>query len=189
MKKLLNYLNSISQLEEGTVQFLVQNLKETEIKKKDFVLIEGHICRHIYFIEIGLLRCFHNHNDKEISSAFMKEGDLVASAMSFFNQSISRESIQALEDCCLFSLSYDELQFAYFNFPDFNTLGRILTEHHYQLIQESLLSLRMHSAREKYLFLRSHFPQILQRVSSKHISSYLGITEETLSRIRSTKIN
>ena len=187
MKELLNYLNSINQLKEGTVQFLVQNIVEIEIKKKDFVLTEGHICRHIYFIEIGLLRCFHSHNDKEISSAFMKEGDFIVSAMSFFDQSISRESIQALEDCCLFSLSYDELQFAYSNFPDFNTLGRILTEHYYQLSQQSLFSLRMHTAREKYLFLRIHFPQILQRVSSKHISSYLGITEETLSRIRSAK--
>ena len=187
MEDFLDYWNSIIPLEKGTVDFLKENLEKIEIPKKGFVLTEGQICRNIYFITTGLLRCFHLQNGKEISSAFMKEGDIVVSVKSFFNQSISRENIQAIEDCSLFVLSYDELQVAYNSFPDFNTLGRILTEKYYQLSEQSIYSLRMHNAREKYLLLLNHFPQIAQRVPLKHIASYLSITQETLSRIRSQK--
>lgn len=187
MEDLLDYLNSVNKLKKASIDFLSQNLKEIEIPKKEFVLTEGHICRHIYFIKTGLLRSYHWHSGNEISSAFLKEGDLALSVKSFFNQSISRENIQALEDCSLFVLSYDELQFAYNSFPDFNSLGRILTEKYYQLSEQSLFSLRMHTAREKYLLLLKHFPQIAQRVPLKYIASYLSITQETLSRIRSQK--
>lgn len=187
MEELLTFLNSIYPLEKGSIDFLNKNLKWIEIPKKDFILKSGHICRNIYFIKTGLLRSFHVMDDREISSAFMKEGELILSVESFFNQSISNESIQALEDCFLFYISFEELQFAYQNFPDFNSLGRILTEKYYQLSERSLYSLRMQRAHEKYLFLLNHSPYIVQRVPLKYIASYLSITEETLSRIRSQK--
>ena len=117
----------------------------------------------------------------------MKEGDVIISVESFFNQLESKENIQALEDCLLFYVSYDELQYAYQNFPDFNTIGRILTQKYYQLSEQRLYSLRMQRAVERYLFLVDHFPQIIQRVPLKYIASYLGITEETLSRIRAQR--
>lgn len=187
MENLLTFLNSVHPLANDSMDFLSDNLKWIEIPKKDFILKEGHVCHNIYFIKTGLLRCFHVKNDREISSAFMREGEVIVSVESFFNQSISKESIHALEDSFLFYLSFNELQFAYQNFPDFNSLGRILTEKYYQLSEENLNLLRMQRAREKYRNLLDHFPYIVQRVPLKYIASYLSITEETLSRIRSQK--
>jgi CRP-like cAMP-binding protein len=187
MEELIFFLNSIRPLSKDTNDFLMSRLQFVEISKKSFVLREGDVCREIYFVTKGLLRCFYNKNEKDVSSWFMKEGDVVISVESFLKQTKSKENIQALEDCSLYYINYDELQLAYSNFSDFNTIGRILTEKYYLLSEQRLYSLRMQRASEKYLFLLNHFPQILLRVPLKYIASYLGITEETLSRIRAMK--
>lgn len=187
MEELLFFLNSIHPLNKDTRNFLISKLQFVEISKKSFLLKEGNVCREIYFVSKGLLRCFYIKHDKEISSWFMREGDVIISVESFFKQTESQEQIQALEDSSLYYISYDEMQFAFANFSDFNTIGRILTEKYYVLSEQRLYSLRMRRASERYLFLLNHFPQILLRVPLKYIASYLGITEETLSRIRSMK--
>src|SRR5450432_3278457 len=119
MTELLIFLNSIYPLSNGLNEYLTETLKSLEISKKDFVLKQGHICYNIYFISKGLVRCFYIKDDKDVSSWFMREGDVMISVESFFNQSISYESIQALEDCVLHYLSYKELQYAYKHFPEF----------------------------------------------------------------------
>jgi len=187
MEELLIFLNSIHPLNPVTRDYLVEKLKWIEVPKKNFILKQGHICFNIYFINRGLLRCFYTIEGKEISSWFMREGDVIISVESFFNQTASKENIQALEECLLFYISYDELQYAYRSFPDFNTIGRILTQKYYQLSEQRLYSLRMQRAHDKYLFLLNYFPQIIQRVPLKYVASYLGITEETLSRIRAQR--
>ena len=187
MEEIFAYLNTISPINLDTREYLQENLKPMDVPKKKLILKQGHICRNIYFISSGLLRCYYVRNSKEICSWFMKEGDVIISVESFFNQKESKENIQALENSSLFYLSYEELQFAYQNFPDFNSIGRILTEKYYQLCEQRLYSLRMQRAHEKYLFLMKHFPQIVQRVPLKDIASYLGIALETLSRMRAQK--
>lgn len=117
----------------------------------------------------------------------MKEGDVIVSVESFFSQTESYESIHALEDCRLHSLSYRDLQEAYQNYPEFNFIGRLLTEKYYRLSEERLYSIRMQRGLEKYKSLIEHHPQLIQRVPSKYLASYLGLTEETLSRIRAQK--
>ena len=187
MEELITFLNSIFPLKKETEDYLIENLQWTEISKKDFILKEGQICQNIYFINKGLLRCFYVKNHREVNSWFMREGDVIISVDSFFNQIESKENIQAIEDGLLFYISFQELQYAYQHFPDFNSIGRILTEKYYQLSEQRLYSLRMQRASEKYRFLINHFPEIIQRVPLKYIASYLGITEETLSRIRAQK--
>ena len=187
MENLITYLNSIHPLSDGANTYLIKNLKLFEIEKKQFLLKDGHVCKNIYFVNKGLLRCFYIKNDKEVNSWFMKEGDVIISVESFFTQTVSYENIQALEDSVLYFISFEELQFMYKNFLEFNFVGRILTEKYYKLSEQRLYSLRMQRASEKYRFLMSHFPQIIQRVPCKYIASYLSITEETLSRIRALK--
>jgi CRP-like cAMP-binding protein len=114
-----------------------------EIPKKHFLLKPGHICYNIYFVQQGLVRCFYIKNEKEVSSWFLKEGDVIVSVDSFFTQTVSYESIQALEDCVLHYISYTDLQYAYLHFPEFNFIGRILTEKYYKLSEQRLYSLRM----------------------------------------------
>jgi len=185
MEQLLEFLNSVYPLSDDLVNYLMQNLQSKVFKKKEMLLEKGRICKNIFFIEKGLIRCFYLLNEKEVSSWFMKEGDVIISVESFFKQVPSYESIQALEDCTVYYISYEQLMHAYVTFVEFNFVGRILTEKYYTLCEQRLYSLRMHKAVERYNDLLQNDPEIIQRVPSKHIASYLGISLETLSRVKS----
>jgi CRP/FNR family transcriptional regulator, anaerobic regulatory protein len=187
MERLLQYLESIHALSDECKERLFSVLKSKELSRKDLLLRAGHICQHIYFIQKGLLRCFYYRNDVEISSWFMREGDVVVSVESFFGQKTSYESIQVLEDCELYYVSYKELQEIYHQFPEFNFIARVLTEKYYCLSEQRLYSIRMMRASERYEYLLEHHPEILLRVPGKHIASYLGITPEMLSKIKTGK--
>lgn len=184
MNDLLENLNLIYPISTSLHEHLLNRLKLVILPKKTFLLKEGRICKNIWFINKGLARCFYVKEEKEVSSWFMKEGDVIISVESFFKQQPSYENIQALEDCELFSISYEELHAIYHEFPEFNFIGRVLTEKYYTLSEQRLFSLRMQRASERYAYLMTHYPEIIQRVPSTFIASYLGITLETLSRIK-----
>lgn len=93
MDTLMRYLGSIHPLSDGLKAYLTQNLKQRKIKKKEYLLKAGHTSRHVCFIHTGLLRCFYVNGDIEVSSWFMKEGDIVFSIESFYTQTPSYESI------------------------------------------------------------------------------------------------
>jgi CRP/FNR family transcriptional regulator, anaerobic regulatory protein len=187
MKELLQYLNNIHPLSTELIEYLNTTLKTKSLSKKDYLFKNGQVCSNIYFIEKGLLRCFYTREDKEVCSWFMKEGDVAISVESFLKQIPSYESIQALENCVLHHISYSELQFVYKNFSEFNFVGRILTEKYYISSEQRLYSLRMQKSSEKYAYLQQYFPEFIQRIPSRYLASYLGVTEETLSRTRSKK--
>ena len=172
---------------ERLISYLESHLKPIQLSKKEFLLTEGNICRNIYFVADGFLRAFYLKDEKEITSWFMGKGEVIISVHSFFTQSLSAENIEVLDDCTLFSLSYDELQYAYRAFPEMNIIGRILTEQYYILSEERAIALRQFTARERYenLLITNH--GILQKASLGQIASHLGISQETLSRVRAQK--
>lgn len=185
MEQLLEYLHSIHPISESLLEYLSLNLKEKKLKKKDFLLKKGHVNKEICFVHSGLLRCFYMIDDKEVSSWFMKEGDVIISVESFFTQKESFESIQAVEDCELYYITYEELQFVYQHYAEFNFIGRVLTERYYCLSEQRLYSMRMQRAPDRYLYLLKHHAELILRVPSKYLASYLGIAEPTLSTIKS----
>lgn len=187
METLLQYLESIHPMSDECKESLFSILKLKEVPRKELLLRAGHICQHIYFIQKGLLRCFYYKNDAEICSWFMKEGDVIVSVESFFKQAISYESIQALEDCELYYISYKELQQIYRSFPEFNFIARVLTEKYYCLSEQRLYSIRMMRASERYESLLEHHPELVLRVPAKYLASYLGITAEMMSKIKTGK--
>lgn len=187
MKDLLLYLDSIYPMSNELKDHLASILKVKELAKKTYLLRAGHVCRNIYFINSGLLRCFYIKDDHEVSSWFMKEGNVIVSIESFYEQKQSYESIQALEDCTLFYIEYAELQFIYRNFIEFNFIARVLTERYYTLWAQQLYGLRMQQAQERYAWLLENFPELIQRVPAKYIASYLGITQVTLSNIKARR--
>ena len=184
MNNLLAFLNSIIPLSVELQQHLSIILKQKEYKKKSLLLQAGQISKNIFFIEKGLTRCFYLKETTEVCSWFMKEGDVIISVESFFKQLPSYESVQALEDTLVYYIDYEELQYIYRNFLEFNFIARVLTEKYYTLAEQRLFSLRMQKASERYQHILKNFPELIQRVPSTYLASYLGITLETLSRIK-----
>ncbi len=184
MEGIFNYFSSVYPMSNGLQEALKSVLKSGEISKKQFLFKKGHICDKIYFIQKGLFRCFYEVNEKEICSWLMKEMDIIISVESFFMQVPSYENIQAIEDSAYYYITYNELNYLYQNFMEFNFIARKLTEHYYTLSEKRLFTMRSQKAVDRYQFLRDHFPDIIQRVPSGYIASYLGVTTETLSRIK-----
>ena len=158
------------------------------VPRGNYILRAGHVSRHIHYIREGLLRSYYVRGNTEICSGFMKEGDIIASTESFYEQKESCESIQALEDCTLYYIDHNELQYIYRQFPEFNFIGRVLTEKYHRLCILQLNCLRLQPAFCRYQWMMDHFPELILRVPAKFIASYLGITEVTLSNVKSRKM-
>lgn len=187
MEKLLHFLQSVHPMSDGLTEYLITNVKYRVLHRRQFLLKAGHVSRDICFIESGLLRCFYLKDDCEVSSWFMKEHDVIVSVESFFTQRISYECIQALETTHLHCLSYSDLQYIYRTFPEFNYIGRVLTEKYYTMSEQRLYTIRMQKSGERYKQLMERHPELIMRVPSKYLASYLGVREETISRLRGRK--
>lgn len=184
MESLFTLLNSIHPMSQGLQEYLVGILQEQSLEKKDFLLKAGHVCRQVCYVSRGLLRCFYTMGEADVSSWFMKEGDVIFSVESFLLQRPSHESIQALEDTHVYYIEYKELQHIYQHFPEFNFIGRVLTERYYVLSEQRVHSMRMHRSMERYDYLMAHHPDLIQRVPAKYLATYLGLTEVTLSKVK-----
>ena len=167
---------------------IIASLKEEKFYKRDLLLKEGQIARRIYFIQKGFCRAFYLNGDKEYTTWFMGEGDIMISVYSFFTQQPSVENIEVLQDSIFLSMSWQQLQKIYQTFPDFNLFGRIITEQYYIKSEERAIALRTLSAKDRYLSLTKAYPAVLQNASLGQIASHLGMSLETLSRIRAKVI-
>ncbi|UTA70231.1 Crp/Fnr family transcriptional regulator [Emticicia sp. 21SJ11W-3] len=187
MQQIISTLAAIKPLSPKIQDFLEKKLKNEVFAKKSMIVQPETVNRKIYFIEKGIVRAYFIENGKEHTTWFFKEADIIISVISFFLQKPSNEYIETLEDCVMWSLSYTDLQFLYDNFPEFNYVGRVLTEKYYCLSEIRNYNIRMKSVNERYVFLQQQIPDILHRVPVKHIASHLEIEPETLSRLRVKK--
>ncbi len=162
-------------------------LKVQKVKAGTIILREGEMANYVYFVRKGLLRGFHFEEGNDITSWIMKELDLMLSVYGFFTRQPSRDTIEALEDCELVYFDYDTLEHIYEKFIEFNINGRKLTQRYYVLSEERSLLLRNHKATERYQYMLDHYPDLVKRVQLQHLASYLGMSKETLSRIRKKK--
>lgn len=157
--------------------------------RKQPLLRAGEICKRLYFIRSGFLRAFFiDENGKECTTWFMGKGDLMISVYSFFTQKPAFEYIEVLQDCKLQSLSWQQLNAYYADFPQGNLLGRIVTQKYYIMSEERAIFLRTQTPSLRYDKLLEQHPEIEQQTSQNNIASYLGISRETLSRIRRKKL-
>ena len=165
-----------------------ENLIQT-FPRRTLLLRPGETARRLYFIRRGFLRAFFiDENGKECTTWFMGKGDLMISVYSFFTQQPAHEYIEVLQDCKLQSLSWNQLNAYYADFREGNLLGRIVTQKYYILSEERAIFLRTQTPEHRYdLLLKTH-PEIGQQTTQQNIASYLGISRETLSRIRRKKL-
>lgn len=184
MDKIFRLFDSICPLGDSVKDYILSTLKTRHFLKRELLLRAGHTCSHIWFVETGIVKCFYTKDQKDVVAWIMKENDIITSVESFLLQKVSMESIQTIEDTAVHYLHFDELQYIYRTFPEFNLHGRVITEKYYIASEQRLIAMRHQSAAERYLHLRDHHPDIIRRVSNTDIASYLGISLETLSRLK-----
>jgi CRP-like cAMP-binding protein len=181
---LLQHLSTIISISKNLEEQIHSISKEINVVKNTILVNHKERCRNIFFIEKGLVRGFYYDEGKEITNWFAQEEEFATSFYSFITNEPSPESIEAIEDCQITQISHADLQDLYKKFPETERIGRIITENYYIKLEERFLNIQFRTAKERYHNLLSKNPGLLQRASLGQIATYLGITQETLSRIR-----
>lgn len=182
---LLGLFSSIYPISADLENAIKTNSEIIEVKKKRHLLHAEEKSDYIYFIVSGAARVYYlNKEGNEITSWLLFENELLITVYGFFTGRPSFEYLQAIEDCTLIALRRDLLDKLYQQFIEFNFIGRKLTEHYYIRNEEQANALRMLSAKQRYQKLLADTPKLINRVPLGYIASYLGISQETLSRIR-----
>ncbi len=154
-----------------------------KIKKGDHILNAGDVNKHIFYVQSGLFRVYSLNDDKEVNTWFVQEGEFITSLKSFHKEIPTNEYIQALEDSVVLTIRKDiafmvlknNHKFALFAIDE---LFENLCEY-----SDQCDMLRYMTSEKRYLFLKEKKPKILNRLSQKHLASYIGVDSTYLSKI------
>ena len=157
---------------------------ESSYKKGDYLLRQGEVCRSSYIIKTGIARKFYLNDGKEITTELFFENDIAVVFESYSTQQPGREFIQALTDIEVVQTNYEVFQTIKQQFAQLAQLDLLLTEYHAMWLEQRLFQFHTMDASARYTLLLREHPHIIQQVPLTIIASYLGISLETLSRIR-----
>jgi len=180
----LNGLQNVSPLSTESRTALLKHISQKDISKGDYVLKHGEICKHIYYVNKGFVRIFYFKNGKNITEWFANEKQYFFSITSYFNETPSNLVIEAIEDSEIILLSKTGLEkLRKINIEIANLMIEFFSG---SLIhsQKRMESMQFETAKQRYAKLLEDQPEILNKVPLQFIATFLGITQETLSRIR-----
>lgn len=178
-------ISKIVKLSPEALQALLDCVEAGQLAKKEYILEPGGICDCIYYIHKGLIReYFIDEKGNDVSVWFGKEGDFAVLLSSFITLEPGLTGLQAMEASEVIVLKHVDLYWLYDRFHEIDRLGRILTEQYFVASEAHTRGFRHQGALERYEAFVSHNPELIRRLSLKHIASYLGVSLETLSRLR-----
>ncbi|MDI1323361.1 MAG: Crp/Fnr family transcriptional regulator [Algoriphagus sp.] len=184
---LLTCFRKIHPISRDSEEAIIDLSSLVSVKKNQDLQPIGVTCRTIYFVQSGLARIYYYKDGNEITEYFAFENDIIVRAESLFTGKPSKKAIQAVEDTVFIGIPSAQLFELYDSFPDIERLFRKIIESTYVDTVNRIESIQFHTAEERYTQLLSENPSMIQRIPLKHIASYLGITQVSLSRIRAIR--
>jgi CRP-like cAMP-binding protein len=182
-------LNSVRTLcpkvTESELAFLKSGLSVTQLRPKQFYISANKIQKEIGFVAEGLLRGFCiDSKGNEITVKFCREREYATHYTAFITQTPGKYYFQCIEPAVIVNLSFDHIQRGYNAFPNLERYGRLVAEEVLKLQQKRIEGFLFDSAETRYLDFIHENPDLFNRVSLSHLSSYLGIERQSLTRIR-----
>lgn len=172
-------------LGEEELAYLQSGLTLTELQPKHFYIHANAIQNEIGFVAQGLLRAFYvDQKGNEITVNFVRENRYATHYTAFISRTASKYYFQCIEPTVIVNLAYDHIQAAYNKYPNIERYGRLVAEEVLKFQQKRIESFLFETAQQRYLEFMSENPDLYHRVSVSHLSSYLGIERQTLTRIR-----
>ena len=184
---LVAYLNSFVPVAKAVIALIDERTFPYSISKGKLLLKPGSVADKLFFIVKGVIQGYIKDDGKQITTWINDENEIVGSIRTLGTNNLCKEYLQALEDCDLVAIPVEFTEFIFNNFPETNVLGRRLWEYNYQGAEERAYICRISSAEKKYDYFMETQPTLINRVPLKYIASYLGMTQETLSRVRGRK--
>jgi CRP-like cAMP-binding protein len=156
-----------------------------KIKKKQFLLVEGNVCRYMAFVAKGLLKAYNiDEKGNEHINQFTPEGWWTSDMNSFFNGKISFYNIDAMEDSEVLLITSDDFENLTWQVPAMERYFRLLFQNSLITKERRLISSHTHDAEEKYKYILKSNPDLIKRIPQNLLASYLGLSPETLSRLK-----
>jgi CRP-like cAMP-binding protein len=172
-------------LTDEEFELFAKHFTVRKYRKKQYVLQQGDLCRYVYFVVNGCLRSFEvDDTGKEHIIQFSIEDWWVGDMESSLTHTPANLNIECLEPCEMLLIEQTALEKLYIEIPKLERFFRIITQNALIVSQRRLLSVMSKSALERYLEFTGRYPQFMERIPNHHIASYLGITPESLSRLR-----
>lgn len=185
IENLIAFLRSTNLVSNSMASEIASRFTEERLAKHDFLLEQGKVANKYFFLEKGFMRSFaFNTNGDDITTNFYSGGQVVFEVSSFFQRTVSKENIQCLADCEGWYIDYEQLNDLFHSLPDFREFGRAILVRGFAALKTRMLSMITETAEERYAHLMRSNPEIFLHAPLKHIASYLGITDTSLSRIR-----
>lgn len=178
-------IRQIYPLSESAFGQLTALMHRQELPKGHILFREGEVSNKVFFIEQGIARAFCYRNDQEVTFWFGSEGALIFSYYSYVAGKPGYETVELLERSVVYVVDLGRLQELYKTNIELANWGRKLAEYELIKTEERFMVFQFQSATERYQALLKHSPELIQRVPLNQIASYLGVTQVTLSRIRS----
>jgi CRP-like cAMP-binding protein len=182
---LIQYVRQLLPMSHDRAAEVLEKFYPDKIEKNSYLLKAGKVCNESHFIERGIIRSYtFDLEGYEVTTAFYSKNMFTSDLLSFFKRTASKEYLQAITDCEVWSTTYDDMQSSFHAFPEYREFGRLNIINQYGILKQRMLSALQQTAEQRYDDLMNTDPEIIQHVPLKYIASYLGITDTSLSRIR-----
>jgi CRP-like cAMP-binding protein len=185
MEAFINYILQFGNLNKQQTDFILSKAKVLELHKEEYFSEAGKVPRHVGYLLEGVVRfCYYNNKGEEITHHFIDENNFVSDQQKFEAQVVASEYIQAVTDCNLLVFSKKDWDEIGNTIVGWNAITSLIIKNCLLKTIERRSPLISEDATTRYLSFFEHFPTLVNRIPLSHIASYLGITQQSLSRIR-----
>lgn len=183
MDEIIELLDAVHPMPRSLKGLVREKAQRIVVPRGTILLSPGEVCTHLYYIELGMLACYDEEQGRRYYAWLMVEKDIATSVESFNNQVPSTETIVAIEDCILWTLSWQHLEELSDRSKIFASIRQRLTDK-YHIQSRTLDAKRKRPPEQFYDYLSLQYPEIVRRVPNHILASFMGIVESTLYKIK-----
>lgn len=182
---LIAHFETYLPFEEAETSLIESKISRRKLKRREYLLVNGDICRHYTFVVKGVLRLYGiDPTGKEHNILFAAENDWIYDITSFHEAKPGESNIQAIEPSEIIQIAQQDLYHLYVNIPKLDRVFKVITEEKYVELQNRVFQNISSTAQQRYTYFHEKYPHLATRLPNTQIASYLGITPEFLSMIR-----
>ena len=184
MQNIINVFKQVGGLSSENEQILISSVNKIAFPPKVILQKQGEVSDKIYIVEKGIVRTFYYKDGKDVTYSIATQNDFAGSMSSFFMQKPSNKMVETLEESELWELEYHKLESLFEANQELSRIGRMFTNYGISVMEKRFDDMMFYTAKERYDILMQERPDLILKVPLGMIASYLGVTQETLSRIR-----